>query len=81
MLHEGGEQNGCFQINGKNRILMIDSKQQFGLNETRKNLAANLGRSPLTHSCNYGSAGDRPTLFARFPLVPFPSYNMRASNG
>ena len=46
------------------------------LNEIRKNLAANLERSPLTHSYGYGSAGDRPTLFARFPLsfVPFMQY-------
>jgi hypothetical protein len=38
-----------------------------------KNLAANLERSPLTHSYGYGSAGDRSTLFAKFPLsfVPF----------
>ena len=35
------------------------------LNEIRKNLAANLGRSPLTHSHDYGPAGDRPTLFVR----------------
>jgi hypothetical protein len=43
------------------------------LNEIRENLAANLGRSPLTHSRDYGPAGDRPTLFARFSLsfVPF----------
>jgi hypothetical protein len=46
------------------------------LNEIRKNLAANLERSPLSHSYGYGSAGDRPTLFARFPLsfVPFMQY-------
>jgi hypothetical protein len=43
------------------------------LNKIRKNLAANLERSPLNHSYGYGPAGDRPTLFARFPLsfVPF----------
>jgi hypothetical protein len=43
------------------------------LNEFRKNLAANLARSPLIHSYGYASAGDRPTLFAIFPLnfVPF----------
>jgi len=42
----------------------------------RKNLAANLERSPLMHSYGYTSAGDRPTLFARFPLsfVPFMQY-------
>ena len=47
------------------------------LNEIRKNLAANLERSPLTHSYGYGPAGDRPTLFARFPLsfVPFMQYS------
>jgi len=46
------------------------------LNEIRKNLAANLERSPLSHSYGYGSAGDRPTLFARFSLhfVPFMQY-------
>ncbi|CAD7845252.1 MAG: hypothetical protein [Olavius algarvensis Gamma 3 endosymbiont] len=46
------------------------------LNEIRKNLAANLERSPLSHSYGYGSAGDRPTLFAIFPLsvVPFMQY-------
>ncbi len=46
------------------------------LNEIRKNLAANLERSPLNHSYGYGSAGDRPTLFARFSLsfVPFMQY-------
>jgi hypothetical protein len=39
----------------------------------RKNLAANLGRSPLIHSYGYESADDQPTLFAIFPLnfVPF----------
>jgi len=43
------------------------------LNEFRKNLAANLDRFPLIHSYCYASAGDRPTLFASFPLnfVPF----------
>jgi len=42
----------------------------------RKNLAANLERSPLTHSYGYGPAGDSPTLFARYPLsfVPFMQY-------
>jgi len=46
------------------------------LNETRKNLAANPERSPLMHSYGYASAGDRPALFARFPLVfvPFMQY-------
>ncbi|GBF28712.1 hypothetical protein MnTg03_00272 [bacterium MnTg03] len=46
------------------------------LNEFRKNLAANLDRSPLIHSYGYASAGDRPTLFAIFPLsfVPFMQY-------
>jgi hypothetical protein len=46
------------------------------LNEIRKNLAANLKRSPLNHSYGYGPAGDRPTLLARFPLsfVPFVQY-------
>jgi hypothetical protein len=41
-----------------------------------KNLAANLERSPLSHSYGYGLAGDRPILFARFPLssVPFMQF-------
>ncbi len=42
----------------------------------RKNLAANLDRSPLIHRYCYASAGDQPTLFASFPLnfVPFMQY-------
>jgi hypothetical protein len=42
----------------------------------RKNLASNLDRSPLMRSYGYASAGDRPTLFAIFPLnfVPFMQY-------
>ena len=52
------------------------TKYSLCLNEIRKNLAANLERSPLTQSYGYGSAGDRPTLFARYPLsfVPFMQY-------
>ncbi len=58
------------------------------LNESRKNLAAlgncslrcsttyvhvgDLDRSPLIHSYCYASAGDRPTLFAIFPLIFVP---------
>jgi len=42
------------------------------LNEFRKNLAANLYRSPLIHSYCYASAGDRSTLFAIFPLIFVP---------
>jgi len=49
------------------------------LNEFRRNLTANLGRSPLIHSCDYESAGDQPTLLAIFPLIYVPSCNMRAS--
>jgi hypothetical protein len=46
------------------------------LNEVRKNLASNPERSPLMRSYGYASAGDRPILFARFPLnfVPFVQY-------
>jgi len=46
------------------------------LNETRKNLASNPERSPLMRSYSYASAGDRPALFARSPLmfVPFMQY-------
>ena len=52
------------------------AKQSLHLNEIRTNLAANLERSPLAHSDDYGAAGDRPTLFARFSpsLVPFVQY-------
>jgi hypothetical protein len=55
---------------------MICRKYSLHLNEVRKNLAANLDRSPLTHSYGYASAGDRPTLFAMFSLsfVPFVQY-------
>jgi len=48
-------------------------KYSLCLNEFRKNLAANLDRSPLIHSYCYEPAGDQPTLFAIFSLtfVPF----------
>jgi hypothetical protein len=48
------------------------SKYRLYLNEIRKNLAANLERSPLIHSFGYGSAGDRPTLFVRRVPAPHP---------
>ncbi len=46
------------------------------LNELRKNLAANLDRSPLIHSYGSASADHQSTLFAIFPLnfVPFMQY-------
>ena len=56
--------------------VMNNGKYGLYLNEFRKNLAANLYRSPLIHSYGYASAGDRSTLFAIFPLsfVPFMQY-------
>jgi hypothetical protein len=58
------------------KFLVLLLNDSLCLNELRKNLAANLERSPLTHRHGYGPAGDRPTLFARFPLifVPFMQY-------
>jgi len=55
---------------------MNKEKYSLYLNEVRKNLAANLDRSPLMRSYGYVSAGDQSTLFARFPLssVPFMQY-------
>jgi hypothetical protein len=51
-------------------------KYSLYLNEFRKNLAANLDRSPLMRSYGYASASDQSTLFAIFPLnfVPFAQY-------
>jgi len=56
--------------------IMNNEKYSLYLNEIRKNLAANLDRSPLIHSYCYASAGDQSTLFAIFPLsfVPFMQY-------
>ena len=56
--------------------IMNKEKYSFYLNEVRKNLAANVDRSPLMRSFGYASAGDRSTLFAIFPLsfVPFMQY-------
>jgi len=48
-----------------NRFSDKPAHDSLCLNEIRTNLAANLGRSPLTHSYGYGPAGDRPTLFVR----------------
>jgi hypothetical protein len=55
---------------------MNNEKYSLHLNEVRTNLAAKVDRSPLIHSYGYASAGDRPTLFAIFPLsfVPFMQY-------
>ncbi len=62
---------------------MKNGKYSSYLNKARKNLAANLDRSPLIHSYGYASAGDRSTLFALFPLifVPFIQYAGRAPIG
>jgi len=55
---------------------MNNEKYSLYLNEVRKNLTAKVDRSPLMRSYGYASAGDRPTLFAIFPLslVPFMQY-------
>jgi hypothetical protein len=55
---------------------MKNVKYSLYLNKVRKNLAANLDRSPLIHSYCYASAGDRSTLFTIFTLsfVPFMEY-------
>ena len=47
---------------------MKNVKYSLYLNKVRKNLAANLDRSPLIHSYCYASAGDRSTLFTIFTL-------------
>jgi len=56
--------------------MMKYKKYSLYLNEVRKNLAANLDRSPLIHSYGYESTGDQLTLIAIFPLsfVPFVQY-------
>jgi len=55
---------------------LVFGKYSLHLNEFRKNLAANLDRSPLMRSYGYASAGDQSSLFAIFPLnfVPFMQY-------
>ncbi len=59
-------------ISGISRIFEKVLDDSLCLNKLRKNLAANLGRSLLTHSHGYGPAGDRPILFARFLLTKSP---------
>jgi len=56
--------------------IMVYEKCSLYLNEVRKNLAANLDRSPLMRSYGYASADDQSTLFAIFSLsfVPFMQY-------
>ncbi len=67
-----------FMINFKQlgTNIMNSEKYSLYLNEFRKNLATNPDRSPLIHSYSYAPAGDRPALFAIFPLsfVPFMQY-------
>jgi len=60
-------------IEGLSRIFKKIQGYSLYLNEIRKNLAANLEQSLLTHSYCYGSASDYPNFFARFPLsfAPF----------
>jgi len=55
-----------FIINFKQLGMNIINNEIYSLylNEVRKNLAANLDRSPLMRSYCYASAGDQPTLFA-----------------
>jgi hypothetical protein len=59
-------------INGISRFFEKVLDDSLCLNKLRKNLAANLERSPLTHSHGYGPAGDRPILFASFSLTKSP---------
>jgi len=68
--------NVIYKIKPATELRSSQKKSSYYLNEIRKNLAANPGRSPLMHSYYYASAGDRPALFARFPLnfVPFIQY-------
>jgi len=56
--------------------IMNNEKYSLYLNEIRKNLPANLDRSPLMHSYCYASADDQSTLFGIFPqsFVPFMQY-------
>ncbi len=67
-----------FIINFKKLVTKTMNNEKYGfyLNEVRKNLAANLDRSPLIHRYGYASAGDQPILFAIFSLsfVPFVQY-------
>jgi hypothetical protein len=67
-----------FIINFKQLDTKIMNMEKYSLylNEIRKNLAANLDRSPLIHSYCYASADDQSILFAIFPLsfVPFMQY-------
>jgi len=63
-------------INKFKYLATKNRKYSLYLNEVRKNLAANLDRSPLMRSYGYASADDQSTLFAIFPLsfVPFMQY-------
>jgi len=63
-----------FKYIGENSVIF--QKYSLHLNEVRKNLAANLDRSPLMRSYGYASADDQSTLFAIFSpiFVPFMQY-------
>ena len=61
--------------------IMNNEKYSLYLNKVRRNLAANLDRSPLMRSYGYASAGDRPTLFARFPLTNSSGTNLNSYAG
>ena len=55
---------------------MKNKKYNLYLNEVRKNLPANIARSPLMRSYGYASADDQAILFAIFSLsfVPFMQF-------
>jgi len=58
------------------KLLLPSPKSAYFWCSTTYIPVGDLDPSPLMHSYGYASVGDRPTLFARFPLsfVPFMQY-------
>jgi len=50
--------------------LAIFTRLHFVLFGFKLNLALHLERSPLRYSYGYATAGDRPSCFASFTLIP-----------
>ena len=50
------------------KVQRIKFRSLFDLFGFMNSLASHLERSPLIHSYDYASAGDRPTCFASLPI-------------
>jgi len=63
------------------KLLLPSPKSAYFWCSTTYILVGDLDRSPLMRSYCYASAGDQPTLFAKFPLTNSSGANLNSSAG